>query len=76
MSNIVDFNGLTTLNMQADRVLESATGNLEDAIVIGYNKDGEFYFASSVADGGDILWLLESAKKRLLDNAAELEKGL
>lgn len=45
---------------------------LTETVVIGWDKDGQFYFASSEADGGGVLWLLEMAKKRLLE-AGEVE---
>lgn len=67
MGNVVDLNVITKLDVPADKVLKAATGKLETAIVIGYDKDGDFYFASSKADGGDVLWLLETAKKELMD---------
>jgi hypothetical protein len=67
MGDVVRFNGLTRLKMDPDVVLTEAVGNLETAIVIGYDKDGEAYFASSDPDGGNCLWLMELFKKRLLD---------
>ena len=36
-------------------------------VAIGFKNDGEFYFASSLADGGDVLWLMELAKRALMD---------
>ena len=39
---------------------------------MGFTADGdEEYFASSYADGGTVLWLLERLKKRLIDPDAE-----
>lgn len=67
MSNIVRFNGVTSLKMDPDVVLEAAVGELETAIVIGYTKDGEEYFASSDPDGGACIWLMERFKKALLE---------
>lgn len=67
-SNVIEWNGVTSLDMPADRILENAKGQLEGVIVIGYRTDdGSEFFASSYADGGDALWLLERAKKKLLD---------
>lgn len=48
-------------------MLENTKGKLEGVILIGYDKQGEEYFASSYADGGDVLWLLERMKLRLLN---------
>ncbi len=33
----------------------------------GYRNDGEFYFASTKGEGGDVIWLMEIAKKKLLE---------
>lgn len=71
MNNVVRFTGITKLDIHADHVLESAIGKLEGVVVLGYDKDGQEYFASSYADGGDMLWLLERAKKALLEMADE-----
>lgn len=38
---------------------------------IGYDADGAEYFASSIADGADVLWLLERLKQQLLTTGAE-----
>lgn len=70
MSNVVRFTGITKLDEPCDRILEDATkANLDEVVVIGYAA-GDFYFASSVADGGTVVWMLELAKKRLLEQAS------
>lgn len=57
-----------TDSVPTEKVLEGiSANNLETVIVLGYTQDGEEYFASSVADGGTILWLLERLKKKLLE---------
>ena len=58
---------ITRLDIQADTVLREAIGNLESVVIAGYDKDGNFYAASSKADGGDVLWLLELCKQRLFE---------
>lgn len=64
---IVPFPGVTRLDIPPERVLCGALENVFDKVVVlGYTEEGEEYFASSVADGGDILWLLERAKQRLM----------
>lgn len=67
MSNVVNFHGVTRLDIPADRVVESAVGKLDKAVVIGWDKDGDFYFASSYASGPEVLWLLEKTRQKLLD---------
>ena len=57
---------ISTLDFPADRALNGAMGKLSAAIVIGQRHDGTLIFASSVADGGTALWLMEKAKKELL----------
>jgi len=69
--NVINLNAITTLDLQPDRVLTEAIGKLDSAMVIGYDKEGFFYFASTKADGGDVLWLLEVAKKLLLEAAED-----
>ena len=64
--NVVSAPVITTLNLDPAQVLAAAAEHgLEAVVVIGRGADGE-YFASSVADGGDVLWMLERAKKALL----------
>ena len=66
MTNVVPFNGITKLDLNPDIVLENTMGKLEGFVICGYDKDGQEYFASTYADGGDVLWLLERMKLRLL----------
>ena len=68
MGIVVPLGNVTRLDLPTDRVLEAVKGNCSDGVVIvGYDDDGELYFASSIADGGLVLWLLELAKKKLLE---------
>ncbi len=65
--NVVNFTGVTSLDIDPTRVLKTASDQEFDSIIIvGYTKDGEEYFASSISDGADVLWHLERAKLRLL----------
>lgn len=68
MAEIITLDLITKLDIPVERVIDGAKkADLETAVVIGWDKDGEFYFASNKADGADVLWLLEQAKKRLLE---------
>lgn len=67
MAEVVFLNCVTKLDLPADRVLEQAIGKLDKVVLIGYDKEGAEYFASSVADGGTVLWLMEKMKKALLN---------
>ena len=66
--NVIPLGNITRLNLPTDRVLDAAKGSCSDGVVIlGWGNDGNFYFASSIADGGTIIWLMEMAKKKLLE---------
>jgi hypothetical protein len=65
--NVIPLGNITRLNLPTERVLEAAKKYCSEGVVIlGYDSDGEFYFASSIADGGEVIWLLELAKHRLM----------
>ena len=65
--NVINFGGGTFLDLPPDRVLKAATGKLEGVVLLGYDKEGNEYFASSYGSATEMLWLLERAKKRLLE---------
>ena len=67
MGDVVNLGCVTKLDLPPDRILEQAIGQLEGVVVLGYDKDGQEYFASSYADGGDVVWLMERLKKKLLE---------
>jgi len=69
MGDVVEMAGLVTvLDIPPTRILaKAAAAKLESVVVIGFDKEGDFYFASSKADGSDVLWLIELAKKKLLE---------
>lgn len=64
--NVVVLPVVTTLDLPPDRILEAALEKLESVVIMGYDKDGNEYFASSFADGGDVLWIMERSKLKLL----------
>jgi hypothetical protein len=70
---ILDFTGITRLDLPPDRILENLKGELSAVVIVGWDKDGDEFFSSSIADGGTILWLLERCKKVLLDNIERIE---
>ena len=72
VAKVIQFNGITRLNLDPDTVLENNKGKLEGLVILGYGKGGDEYFASTYADGTEVLWLLERCKKMLL----EVQDGL
>jgi hypothetical protein len=70
MSNIVDFPGITTVDLAPDRVLQAAIDvKLKTAIVIGYTENGDEYLATSTASGPTVLWLLERVRHAMMTEA-------
>ena len=66
-AEILHFDGVTSLDISADRVLDVAkAAEMQSVIIIGYDTDGGEYFASSIADGPEVLWALERAKMKLM----------
>jgi hypothetical protein len=66
-AKVFDFTGITRLDLDPDRILEKAKGQLQGVIVLGFDNEGAFYGATSYADGGNALWLLEVCKMRLME---------
>lgn len=76
MGNVVHWPGVTKLDLPVERILDrAAEAKLSGALVVGWTEDGEFYAASSYADGGDLLWLLEMTKRKLFEAADALGEG-
>ena len=69
MAKIIPFTGITKLDLEPDFLLENFKGVFEGFIIAGFGKDGEEVLASSYADGGTALWLIERFKKRLMEAA-------
>jgi len=67
MGNVVQLPVVTRLNLDADRTLENLAGKLEGFVLAGYDKDGNEFFSSTYADGGDALWLLKRCEMALLN---------
>lgn len=67
MSNVIRLPCVTSLDLDPEVILDGAAGRLKTVVILGYDQDGEEYFASSVADGGTVIWLMEKCKKALLE---------
>ena len=66
MTNVIQFTGITTLPLDPNRLLEEAKGKLQDVVILGFDADGDEYFASSKSDAGEVIYHLERAKHRLM----------
>jgi len=68
MGEIVEAHIVTHSDTDTQRVIQSAhDAGLEGVVIMGYDKKGEEYFASSYADGAVVLWLVERLKQDLMD---------
>lgn len=67
-AKIIPFTGITSLDLPPDRILEEAKGKMDGVVIMGWDAEGNEYFASSYADGGTVLWLLEKCKTLLLQS--------
>jgi hypothetical protein len=71
-AQVIRWAGVTMHDIPPERVLDAARdAELRCAVVLGYTPDGTEYFASSIADGADVLWLLERLKLKLLTTGVE-----
>mgnify|MGYP001430174920 CR=1 FL=1 len=72
MGTVIPLNAVTRLDLPPNQVLDAARDELECVVVLGYDNDGQEYFATSLADGSDVLWLLERCKVALFAAADSL----
>jgi hypothetical protein len=66
---ILPFTGGTTEDINADTVLENNMGEYECVVIVGYTKMGAERLVSSTGDSALMVWLLERAKKIILEHA-------
>jgi len=70
MGEVVNFTGVTSLDLPAERVLEMAMkAGLTGVVIAGYDAEGGEYFASSLSGGPECLWLLQRMQRKLLEVA-------
>lgn len=72
MGTVIPLNAVTRLDLPPNQILDAARDELECVVVLGYDHDGQEYFATSLADGGEVLWLLERCKVALFAAADSL----
>lgn len=68
--NVLLYPGITPFNMPADVMLDKAKGHLDDVVIVGWDKDGDLFFSSSIGNGPEVNWLLDLAKRELLNVGA------
>lgn len=70
-SNVSQMNNISTMPLLPDQILCEAVDELETVVVLGYDREGDEYFASNISDGPEVVWLLERSKIALLAVTAE-----
>lgn len=66
MAKVIKIGGITKLDIPIASVVDGIPNDMKNIVVLGFKEDGSEYFASSVSDGAEVLWLLERAKHRLM----------
>lgn len=66
MGTVTNSGCITKLDLPPDQVLEAALGKMSSVVIIGYDNEENEYFASSIAYGPEVVWLLERLKLKLL----------
>jgi len=66
MAKIIPLRNITKLDIPVERVLEAAKDQLDGVVLLGFDKSGNFYGASSYSDAGTVLYLMEACKKMLM----------
>lgn len=76
MDNVVGFDNITTVTMTPEKILNAAKEHVpEELFVIGWDREGDLYFAGTHSDVASCLLLLETAKRDLMDNFLAQQNG-
>lgn len=68
MGKVIELGRATTADIAPETILNGALqAALTEAVVIGQWPDGSVYFAMSTAEAPSINWLLDCAKRLLMD---------
>ena len=65
-AKVIPLGMVTRLDLPVDQILERAKDQLQSVVIMGWDNEGQEYFASTIADGADVLWLMEKLKLKLL----------
>ncbi len=68
MGKVIELSTETSTTVPPEKILRGAlAANLTEAVVIGQRPDGTVYFAMSTAEAPDVNWMLDCAKRLLMD---------
>lgn len=71
MGKVVLYDGFTKLPINAERVREAAEKNCEQLVVIGVDKSGKDYYASNIADSGQVCLMVQRFLHKLVSGGFE-----
>lgn len=70
--NVKLFPGVTGEDFQPSLLLEAAArAELQSVFIVGWDKDGSLFLSSSVSNYPECLWLLEHAKRQIMEDGTE-----
>jgi len=73
-TNVVNLPVITKLDIEPRRMLNAAMkSDLDSLVLIGFTQTGDFYFASNRGDAGTVMYLMETAKYKLIEICSEME---
>ncbi len=75
---MVELRNITKLDLPAERILRRAMeADLKHVVIIGYDQEGGEYFASTYADGAQVVWHCERAifKLMVIADASDPQHG-
>ncbi len=72
MGTVIELGTVTTSDIPPEKILTAALkADLGEAVVIGQRRDGTVYFAMSTAEAPSVNWMLDCAKRLLMDGILE-----
>ncbi len=74
MGKVIELKTATTVAIPPEQILHAAlAAHLTEAVVIGQKPDGTVYFAMSTAEVPGVNWMLDCAKRLLMDGIIDDE---
>lgn len=67
MGEVIESGIVTRLDIDPMKVIRGAeAANMQTVVIMGYDESGEEYFASSIANRANVLWLTERLRTVIL----------
>lgn len=68
MGELIQLDIDTTVDLPAEKILDETPRTLAECLVLGWTAEDQLYFSTTTADRAEMLLLLETAKKHLLED--------